>query len=343
LLDSLLQEIDADTLVHTMAKVNLRVRYDGGQGVVKGLDSEDSIEKLISHSLEALGVTDQQEASIKLLSGFPPKPLDISDRDKSISSIGIRSGDTIIFQMSSAVKAAESSCQSSTTSKNSCPTQDPPPTSDVSHKKLKTSDSSQQKLHRKVVPADNSCLFTSINYCMSGCVVPSENSNFMREVIASVVGSDTDKFSDVFLGRPNADYCRWILGKDAWGGAIEVQILSEYFQVQIVVVDTISGSLTIFGEALNFPSRMVLIYDGIHYDPLYYSAPDGTIQTVHPTSDSSILEKAKVTAEEAKAAHNYTDTAGFTLKCLVCGFRMKGEAEAQKHAKSTSHTNFSEV
>ena len=28
----------------------------------------------------------------------------------------------------------------------------------------------------------------------------------------------------------------------------------------------------------------------------------------------SILEKAKVTAEEAKAAHNYTDTAGFTLK-----------------------------
>lgn len=165
----------------------------------------------------------------------------------------------------------------------------------------------------------------------------------MREVIASVVGSDTEKFSDVFLGKPNADYCTWIMGKDAWGGAIEVQILAEYFQVQIVVVDTVSGCTTIFGEALNFPSRMVLIYDGIHYDPLYYSAPDGTTQTVHPTSDSSILEKAKVTAEEAKAAHNYTDTAGFTLKCLVCGFRMKGEAEAQKHAKTTSHTNFSEV
>ena len=28
----------------------------------------------------------------------------------------------------------------------------------------------------------------------------------------------------------------------------------------------------------------------------------------------SILTKAKITAEEAKAAHNYTDTAGFTLK-----------------------------
>ena len=53
-----------------MAKVNLRVRYEGGQGVVKGLDSEDSVEKLISHSLEALGVIDQQEAAIKLLSGM---------------------------------------------------------------------------------------------------------------------------------------------------------------------------------------------------------------------------------------------------------------------------------
>jgi len=323
--------------------VNLRVRYEGGQGVVKGLDSEDSVEKLISHSLEALGVTNQQEAAIKLLSGFPPKPLDISDRDKSISSIGIKSGDTIIFQITSSSKAENSTNQNTNTAKTACPPQNPQATSDISHKKLKTSDSSHSKLHRKVVPADNSCLFTSINYCMSGCVVPSENSSFMREVIASVVGSDHDKFSDVFLGRPNADYCRWILGKDAWGGAIEVQILAEYFQVQIVVVDTISGSLTIFGEALDFPSRMVLIYDGIHYDPLYYTAPDGTTQTVHPTSDSSILEKAKVTAEEAKAAHNYTDTAGFTLKCLVCGFRMKGESEAQKHAKTTTHTNFSEV
>jgi len=329
-----------------MAKVNLRVRYEGGQGVVKGLDPEDSVEKLISHSLEALGVIDQQEAAIKLLSGFPPKPLDISDRDKSISSIGIKSGDTIIFQItSSAAKSENSTNQNTNTAKTACSAQETPPpaTSDVSHKKLKTSDRSQSKLHRKVVPADNSCLFTSINYCMSGCVVPSENSSFMREVIASVVGSDHDKFSDVFLGRPNADYCRWILGKDAWGGAIEVQILAEYFQVQIVVVDTVSGSMTIFGEALDFPSRMVLIYDGIHYDPLFHTAPDGTTQTVHPTSDSSILEKAKVTAEEAKAAHNYTDTAGFTLKCLVCGFRMKGESEAQKHAKTTSHTNFSEV
>ena len=47
--------------------------------------------------------------------------------------------------------------------------------------------------------------------------------------------------------------------------------------------------------------------------------------------------------KEAKAAHQYTDTTGFTLKCLVCGTRMKGEAEAQQHAMTTKHTHFSEV
>ena len=65
--------------------------------------------------------------------------------------------------------------------------------------------------------------------------------------------------------------------------------------------------------------------------------------TVHPVSDATLLERARLTAEKARAQHNYTDTAGFTLKCLVCGHRMKGQTEAQAHAKATTHTNFSEV
>jgi len=197
-------------------------------------------------------------------------------------------------------------------------------------------------MERQVVPADNSCLFTSINYCMSGEVVASENSAFMREVIASVVAADQDKYSEAILGRANKAYCNWIQGNNAWGGAIEVQILAEYFQVEIMVVDTKSGSQTIFGENQNFPQRMVLIYDGIHYDPLFLRDISG-VKTVHSSSDERITRLALAFAEEAKAAHQYTDTTGFTLKCLVCGTRMKGEAEAQQHAMTTKHTNFSEV
>ena len=49
-----------------------------------------------------------------------------------------------------------------------------------------------------------------------------------------------------------------------------------------------SGSMTIFGEGHDFPSRMVLIYDGIHYDPLYYKTPEGVSQSIYPTSDNRL-------------------------------------------------------
>ena len=55
------------------------------------------------------------------------------------------------------------------------------------------------------------------------------------------MSSDLEKYSEAYLGRENHKYCTWILSKDAWGGAIEVQILAEYFQVEIAVVDTKSG------------------------------------------------------------------------------------------------------
>ena len=56
-----------------MSAVTLRVKHAGGQGVVKGLLQTDSLEKLISHSLEALGIDDTPGAAIRLLAGFPPK------------------------------------------------------------------------------------------------------------------------------------------------------------------------------------------------------------------------------------------------------------------------------
>jgi len=196
---------------------------------------------------------------------------------------------------------------------------------------------------RKVIPADNSCLFTAINYCMTGSLVSSEHSAFMREVIASVVSGDKEKYSKAYLGRENDQYCTWILTKHAWGGAIEVQILAEYFQVQILVVDTKSGCLTVFGESREFPHQMALIYDGIHYDALYDIAVGGKEVTLHSAEDKSVSSKALMSAQIAKASHNYTDTSGFSLKCLVCGVRLKGEREAQQHATNTRHTNFSEV
>ena len=122
-----------------------------------------------------------------------------------------------------------------------------------------------------------------------------------RDVIANEVRSDKDKYSEAYLGRSNESYCNWIQSKDAWGGAIEVQILSEYFQVQIAVVDTLSGSVTVFGEGANFPTTMVLIYDGIHYDALFDRKSDGSEVTIHPSSDTRF---ASITVPNMKMYFN---------------------------------------
>lgn len=40
------------------------------------------------------------------------------------------------------------------------------------------------------------------------------------------MAGDPDQYTDGFLGKPNAEYCRWIQDSQKWGGAIELAILS---------------------------------------------------------------------------------------------------------------------
>lgn len=38
------------------------------------------------------------------------------------------------------------------------------------------------------------------------------------KVIAATVASDPIKYSEAFLGKPNGEYCEWILNPEKWGG-----------------------------------------------------------------------------------------------------------------------------
>ena len=89
---------------------------------------------------------------------------------------------------------------------------------------------------RKVVPANNSCLFTSINCCMSDGKLDLDVAPLMRDIIVGAVSSQPALYNEALLGKPNAEYCQWILKGESWGGAIEVSILSKYYAVEIDVV-----------------------------------------------------------------------------------------------------------
>ena len=110
----------------------------------------------------------------------------------------------------------------------------------------------------------------------------------MREIVALAVKNQPDQYSEALLGKSSKEYQKWILQvyciltrldnsfkwsfdlqEDSWGGAIELAILSSYYGLEIDVVNTQHSLINKFGEDQEYGQRILLIYDGIHYDPLY--------------------------------------------------------------------------
>lgn len=89
-------------------------------------------------------------------------------------------------------------------------------------------------------------------------------------MIANTVAANPNQYTEAILGRPNKDYVSWIQKPESWGGGIELSILADFYGMQISVVDTQSLHISCFGEDKNFSQGIFIIYDGIHYDPLYF-------------------------------------------------------------------------
>ena len=96
---------------------------------------------------------------------------------------------------------------------------------------------------RKMVPPNNSCLFTALDYVLNSGRggVNLDSAAPMRRVVARVVSEQPEVYSAGVLGRDNAAYCAWILDSKSWGGAIEVSILAAHHRVEIDVIDALSG------------------------------------------------------------------------------------------------------
>jgi len=118
---------------------------------------------------------------------------------------------------------------------------------------------------RRSVPADNSCLFASISYCMEKKV---SGARELRELAASIIASDPDKYDEVFLGESNESYIKRLLKPDTWGSALEIAILSEHFNIEIVTILIQTCEFQYFGIDKKYKERIFLMYDGIHYDPI---------------------------------------------------------------------------
>lgn len=200
---------------------------------------------------------------------------------------------------------------------------------------------------RRVIPSDNSCLFNAVGYVMEH---DRHKAPELRQVIAATVSGDPVKYDEAFLGKPNQEYCSWILDPEKWGGAIELAILSDYYGREIAAYDIQTTRCDLYGQDRNYSERVMLIYDGLHYDALAMSpfegAPEEFDQTIYAVrSDRTIGPVEGLALNLVKEQHRqrkFTDTANFTLRCGVCQIGVKGQKEAVEHAKATGHTNFQE-
>lgn len=195
-------------------------------------------------------------------------------------------------------------------------------------------------IERHVVPADNSCLFTSLAYVLRGRRMDGAAS--MRSAIASYIVSHTGKYDDAILGQPASSYAAYVQRAEMWGGGIECAVVSDMESVQIVAVDIKTALPQVFGEASTCTRRVLLLYDGIHWDALQRKGGDGAITTVFTLDDEDAVAQAVEIAKELRRKHEFTDMANFTLRCLVCRDGIRGEAGAREHAASTGHQNFAE-
>lgn len=195
----------------------------------------------------------------------------------------------------------------------------------------------------RIMPDDNSCLFRAV---ASAVLSDVDAVTELRSIIAQTIQANPDKYTKAILDNksPNV-YCRWIQTEDAWGGQIELDILSRHFDVEICSVDVQSLRVDRYNE--NAQSRCFIVYSGIHYDTIALSVhgqpPEADIkQFVQPLADEA-LPHAIALCQKLRERHYFTDTAGFSIRCNDCGATMTGEKGAMMHAEKTGHMNFGEA
>ncbi|KAJ9122513.1 hypothetical protein QFC22_001942 [Naganishia vaughanmartiniae] len=187
-------------------------------------------------------------------------------------------------------------------------------------------------IHR-VVPDDNSCLFSAIGLVFKGHYDAGITKE-LRQVVVDAIRKDPVNFSDVMLGRSRENYIQTIQKPSSWGGAIELAIFAKHgnsFKTEISSYDVLTGRADRFGEGQydtrsssmhevkRIPSPNLCKppdYDAAASTPTL-DAPIDFQTSIFPVSDANVTRAAEHLVKKLKDKHYYTDTQNFDLRCQV--------------------------
>ncbi|CAE7229463.1 unnamed protein product [Rhizoctonia solani] len=323
--------------------VPIRVRHPKGVSTLQvDLNSDSATVLSLQQSIHELSglLPSQQE----LKSGYPPKALTLIP-ELPLSSLGLQKGDqlTVIAKPGSASNAVEPGPTAVPSFAPRPVVSAPVPAPSPGAANDGFVETAVGTLIHRVVPDDNSCLFSSVAITFGQGMTAARQ---MRSIVVDAIKNDPETYSDVVLGQPRESYMAAISKDSTWGGAIELSVFSDYFRTEIDSYDVETGRCDKFGEG-KYDNKCILMYSGIHYDAVSLAptrdAPLDFHTTVFPIGGSdSISQAASKLASQLRASRKFTNTSTFDLKCQICGQGLKGEKEARAHASQTGHTSFGE-
>ncbi|POR35459.1 Putative ubiquitin thioesterase otu1 [Tolypocladium paradoxum] len=332
----------------------MRARFKGPSGTGTIELADDATVQAVFDDIKAKASINH--FTIKYGPPMAMKTLDISSRDQPAKSLGLH-GETLTI-VPDEPRSASSTFSPAGGTATTVPARKPPRPSGARSGDIAGEISVPWPELLRVMPSDNSCLFTAFGGALPQ-QIPAQQ---LRRMMANYISEHPEVYSEAVLGCSPAEYRRTIQDPDRWGGGIELSILSSIFDIQICTYDvqsTFQLTLSKTQNLINFGEmkrdRCVLVYSGIHYDRIAFSYSDfphdGTSlppdmdRTLWPTDDAEILHRTQKLVEKLHAAHYYTDTEGLILKCDApgCDWIGSGQLEGRKHAELTGHIELSEI
>jgi hypothetical protein len=312
-----------------------------------------------------------QEHEFDVLIGYPPKLVKCENREQPIEQLGFKSGELVTIRDNAKKKALYDGVtalgipKSIFTKALACLD---PESADLDLFaecciQLAASEdgdgaASRQKIARRVIDADNSCLFNAIGYLMLGGEAAFKTFDPLsyRRIVADAVLGDPESYGAEMLEKEPAEYAQWIMKPDKWGGEIELFVLAKHLGVEIVAVDIRTGNCLTYGHAgvgadasQQVPAganRIYVIYDGVHYDAVRREKgilPSAREVTKFDSRDEQTFAEVRQLAKTLREQKQFVNLSTGSLQCKVCFKVLDGETAAVEHAKSTGHQNFGQV
>ncbi|KAL2163738.1 hypothetical protein VTH06DRAFT_5797 [Thermothelomyces fergusii] len=312
--------------------IQISLRAPNGQSRVQ-IDDDATLKELVELVKEKTGLN-----NFTLKYGYPLKSLDISPslQSTSIKELKLR-GETIVVAPVDTTPPAPVSQ----------PAPAEPKQKPFTPKGIEPDETSLEWPERggyivlRVMPDDNSCMFTAFG----GAIGLQNPSKTLRDQVADYILNHPNEYNKAILGEEPLVYTSRMRRMDTWGGAIELSILSDIYNIEISSIDVKSLRVDRFGE--NKSNRVIILYSGIHYDRIAFcmdlSYPVDVDVTQWPTDDEEVLNKARQLAKRLQSLHYYTDTTDFVIKCELCNWIGQGTREAAKHERETGHREFGEL